>query len=123
MDGDLGEMTQSLPAKYLGIPLSALGHAARKKMSLYLNLEGILIDEVQCENNYRGLAQLAGFSYLEISNFERRPSPTEEALHEWTVRPDLSPTVDRLWSFLYQLERFDVLTDCQSYICEYIIMV
>ena len=119
MEGDHGEVTRSLPVKYVGIPLSALGHAARKKMSLHLNLEGILIDEVQCESNFRGLAQLAGFEYLEISNFELRPSPTEEMLHEWTVRMDLSPTVDRLWYFLHQLERFDVQTDCQPYICKY----
>lgn len=114
--GDHSEVPLSLPVKYVGIPLSALGHASRKKLSLYLNIEGILIDEVQCESNFRGLAQLAGFDYLEISNFELRPSPTEEMLHEWTVRTELSPTVDRLWHFLNQLERYDVLTDCQPYI-------
>lgn len=106
----------ALPEKYGRIPLGALGTSTRKKLSLFLNLEGTLNDDVQCENNYRGLAEMAGFSYLEIKNFEIQKSPTEEMLHEWTVRQDLSPTVGQLWSFLSILEREDVLTDCYMYI-------
>lgn len=109
---------ESLPAKYAGIPLVALGPSCRRKLSLYLNLEGMLIESVQCENNYCGIAEQAGFGYLEIKNFEIQKNPTEEMLHEWTVRSELSPTVDRLWNFLYKLGRFDVLMDCQGYICE-----
>ena len=118
------QMTESseeegLPAKYIKIPLDALNPGTRKKLSLYLNLEGTLNDDVQCENNYRGLAELAGFSYLEIKNFEMKKSPTEEMLDDWTVRNELSPTMGQLWSFLSLLGRDDVLTDCRSYICKY----
>lgn len=115
---ETGDERPALPSKYAEIPLNALRTSTRKKLSLFLNLEGTLIDEVQCENNYRGIAELAGFSYLEIKNFEiqKRQSPTEEMLHDWTMRPELLPTVGNLWGNLIQLERDDVLTDCHAYI-------
>ena len=109
-------MEPKIAEKYLEIPLSSLRFAARKKLSLYLNPDGQITAHVQYENNFRGLAELAGFTYQEIRNCERLKNPTEELLEEWTDRPDLSPTIGNLWSLLSNLERVDVLTECRSLI-------
>ena len=109
----------NLPEKYMEIPLFALGFAVRKKIAIYLNPNGQITAQIKYENNFRGLAELAGFSYQEIRNFEQQKNPTEELLDEWTVRSDLSPTIGSLWSLLSYLERVDVLTECISLLGNY----
>ncbi|KAH3704561.1 hypothetical protein DPMN_079618 [Dreissena polymorpha] len=100
-----------LPKQYDSVHLQYLGPTVRRKISLYLNLEGQFNEHAEMINNFLGLAELVGFSYLEISNFERQKSPTEQLLQDWTTMSDLQPTVGRLWECLKKLERFDVLTD------------
>ena len=106
----------NLPEKYMEIPISALGFSVRKKIAVYLNPDGQITAHIKYENNFRGLAELAGFSYQEIRNFERLKNPTEELLDEWTTRLDLSPTIGSLCSLLSYLERVDVLAECLSII-------
>nr|AIZ97751.1 MYD88 [Cyclina sinensis] len=104
-----------LSSKYSVIPLEALNASCRRQIALHLNLEGTM-NEDNIINDYRGLAELVGFNYLEIKNFERNNSPTEQLLSDWTTRTDLSPTVGTLWKNLLSLERVDVLTDSKKYI-------
>lgn len=116
METSEGEDSLVLHEEYAKVHLKALKPSTRKKLSLYLNLEGTIVEDVGHENNFRGLAEMAGFEYVEIKNFEQQKNPTEEMLHEWTMRQDLTPTVGQLWGFLSQLERFDVLIESQSFI-------
>ena len=118
METSEGEDSLVLHEEYAKVHLKALKPSTRKKLSLYLNLEGTIVEDVGHENNFRGLAEMAGFEYVEIKNFEQQKNPTEEMLHEWTMRQDLTPTVGQLWGFLSQLERFDVLIESQSFICK-----
>ncbi|XP_060586519.1 myeloid differentiation primary response protein MyD88-like [Ruditapes philippinarum] len=105
-----------LNSKYVQIPLEALNSSCRRHIALHLNLEGSLNEDVNLMNDFRGLAEMVGFGYLEIKNFEREKSPTEQLLEDWTSRPEFSPTVGNLWSYLMSLARFDVLTDSKKFI-------
>ncbi|KAK3106601.1 hypothetical protein FSP39_023319 [Pinctada imbricata] len=107
-----------LPDRFMHISLDALNHSARRKIALHMNLESdVPSDRNHLVSDYNGLAELIGFQYLEIKNFERQKSPTEELLKEWCTRPDLEePTLGKLWDFLVQLGRVDVLEECQQMI-------
>lgn len=105
-----------LSSKYSVIPLEALNASCRRHIALHMNLEGTLNEDIDMVTDYRGLAELVGFSYLEIKNFEREKSPTEQLLADWTSRTDLSPTVGSLWEHLRTLDRIDVLTDSKKLI-------
>ncbi|KAL3836671.1 hypothetical protein ACJMK2_022093 [Sinanodonta woodiana] len=105
-----------LADKYKLVPLDALRVSARRKLGLYLNLEGSFNEDVGLVTDYNGLAELVGFSYLEIKNFERQKNPTDELLEVWTTRPELNPTVGNLWKYLLELGRVDILSDCESLI-------
>ncbi|XP_071103989.1 myeloid differentiation primary response protein MyD88-like [Haliotis cracherodii] len=102
----------SIPSRYRNVSLDALRVSARKKLSLYLNIERLL-NEDGIVPDYNGLAEQIGFSFLEIQNFGRQRDPTTEVLNEWTRRPDLSPTVGQLFYYLKVMGREDVLTDCK----------
>ena len=107
-----------LPPEYAHIHLREIKHSSRRKIALHLNLDVVLNDDIGYEPNYRGLAELAQFSTLEIRNFELPgvKSPTEELLDQWAMRDDLSPTVGNLWKYLKDLQRYDVLDDIWSFI-------
>nr|AHK60398.1 myeloid differentiation factor 88 [Haliotis diversicolor] len=102
----------SIPSRYRNVSLDALRVSARKKLSLYLNIER-LPNEDGIVADYNGLAEQIGFSFLEIQNFGRQRDPTTEVLNEWTRRPDLSPTVGQLFCYLRVMGREDVMTDCK----------
>lgn len=97
-----------------GIPLHALRTSVRRFLSKYLDVEGAMYGDRF--NDYNGLAELAGFDYKDIQNFQRHRSPTEQLLHTWGNRPDLHPTCENLVKYLLQLDRRDILTDCRDFI-------
>ncbi|KAL3836948.1 hypothetical protein ACJMK2_022350 [Sinanodonta woodiana] len=106
----------ALLEKYRELPLRFLRPSARSKLAQYLDLEGELIVDSQNRdivNNYSGLAELIGFSHIEILNFMRNKRPTIELLQAWTMK-DPNATLGKLWDYLYQMERLDVLTDCHK---------
>ncbi|XP_061180781.1 myeloid differentiation primary response protein MyD88-like [Saccostrea echinata] len=107
----------SLSDKYKEITLDALRVSARKKLSLYLNVQAEIVNDANgLVSDYNGLAEMVGFGFLEIKDFERQKNPTDELLTEWTNRPDLTPTIGKLWDYLVELGRFDVLGDCKNLI-------
>ncbi|KAH3730298.1 hypothetical protein DPMN_056281 [Dreissena polymorpha] len=109
-----GEAT-ALPEEYLSLPLRALRMSARRKFAKFLDLEGTLIVamhnglEIDIENGFSGMAELAGFDYHDIMNFKRSSSPTMQFLEAWTD----NATIGNLWKFLITLERYDVISDCR----------
>ncbi|XP_033731820.1 myeloid differentiation primary response protein MyD88-like [Pecten maximus] len=105
-----------LPDHFLNIPLITLRYSVRRVIALHLNTPSEVVDEeTGYVNDYNGLAEFVGFSYLEIEHFGRQKSPTKELLEKWETRDNLqvSPTVGSLWKGLYILNRFDVMKDCQ----------
>ena len=121
MDEDL-----ILPPQYSFTPIRALRMSSRKKIAQFLDLDGVLvvIGDLDVVNNYNGLAELIGFSYLDIRNIGLQKSPSIELLEQWTVKEQCeNATIGNLWSFLYQMERFDVLKDCRRNIRELNVLV
>ena len=108
-----------LPEMYTFTPLRALRVASRRKLSGFLDLEGVLVVvnnegvESDVVNDYSGLAELVGFTYQDIMNMNRQKSPTTELLDKWTGQ---NGTVGNLWMYLFLMERFDVLADCRRII-------
>ena len=112
-----------LPNDYRNLPLKALRRTAREKIGRFLNLEGTVVvclnddgNEIDVSTNYNGLAELAGFDFLEIRNLERYRNPTIELLDSWTNTEWRNATVGCLWKYLQQMEREDVLKDCKRVI-------
>ncbi|XP_021355236.1 myeloid differentiation primary response protein MyD88-like [Mizuhopecten yessoensis] len=103
-----------LPEHFLRIPLTALRCSVRRVIALHLNAPSEIVDqETGYVNDYNGLAEFIGFTYLEIKHFSKQKSPTEELLEEWETTDDLQPSIGKLWEGLYILGRFDVMKDCQ----------
>ena len=109
-----------LPDDYKCLPLKALRLTVRQKIGQYLNLEGTVVECLDDEGytmdvstNFNGLAELAGFDYLEIRNLERHKNPTLELLDCWTNKESRNATVGYLWKYLKQMEREDILRDCR----------
>ncbi|XP_018607004.1 myeloid differentiation primary response protein MyD88 [Scleropages formosus] len=92
------------PIDFDRVPLVALNVTVRKNLALYLNPRNAVAAD------WQSLAEMMGFSYLEIQNYERQENPTEKILEAWKGRcPDA--TVGKLLSMLRKVERHDVLLD------------
>ncbi|XP_052683946.1 myeloid differentiation primary response protein MyD88-like [Crassostrea angulata] len=93
------------------VPLHALNMSVRSKLGTYLDPEGFVTGDYS--NDYQGLAEVIGFTFQDITNFQRQSKPTQEMLYQWGTRPELSPTVDNLIKHLQTIGRSDdVITEC-----------
>ncbi|XP_026120222.1 myeloid differentiation primary response protein MyD88-like [Carassius auratus] len=90
------------------IPMSALNCSFRKKLGLYLNPTNAVAAD------WRTVAEMMDFTYLEIKNFEKTEYPFEKVLTEWETRPEA--TVANLLSILEKAERKDVISDLREII-------
>ncbi len=93
---------------YEAIPITALNCSFRKKLGLYLNPTNTVAAD------WRTVAEMMDFTYLEIKNFEKRDYPFEKVLTEWETRPEA--TVTNLLSILEKAERKDVISDLKEII-------
>ncbi|KAL1248699.1 hypothetical protein QQF64_022017 [Cirrhinus molitorella] len=93
---------------YEAIPVTALNCSFRKKLGLYLNPTNTVAAD------WRTVAEIMDFTYLEIKNFEKRDYPFEKVLTEWETRPEA--TVANLLSILEKAERKDVISDLKEVI-------
>ncbi len=93
---------------YEAIPITALNCSFRKKLGLYLNPTNTVAAD------WRTVAEMMDFTYLEIKNFEKRDYPFEKVLTEWETRPEA--TVANLLSILEKAERKDVISDLKEII-------
>lgn len=113
---DNGE-SLNLDDRYTSLPLEALRVSARTKIALYLDNTCDVIDEdIGCVTDWNGLAELIGFSNLEMRKFGRQKSPTKDLLEDWGCHDGLNykPTLGNLWKLLIELGRIDVMQDCRS---------
>ncbi|CAG2247957.1 MYD88 [Mytilus edulis] len=113
---DTGE-SLNLDSRLTSIPLDALRRSSRSKIALYLDDQSDIIDE-ECGyvTDWNGLAELIGFTALEMRKFGRQKSPTQDLLVDWEITPALNPTLGNLWKYLIELGRLDVLQDCRSFV-------
>ena len=104
----------ALPKKFYNLPITALRISVRRVIALYLNdLSDVVDDETGHVNDYNGLAELVGFEYLEIKHFARQKSPTEELFERWEDMTHLEPCIGKLWEYLKEMGRFDIMKDCR----------
>ncbi|KAJ8276980.1 hypothetical protein GJAV_G00070070 [Gymnothorax javanicus] len=89
---------------YSSIPLIALNFSFRKELGLYLNPRNAVAGD------WASLAEVMGFSYLEIRNYGQYDNPTARILEDWQSRCPTA-TVGTLLSMLEEAERKDVVTD------------
>ncbi|XP_050404839.1 myeloid differentiation primary response protein MyD88 [Patella vulgata] len=116
MEEESGE--HSLTRRQQAAHLCTLNFSLRTRFSLYLNPESTSESDTGIVGDYRGLAELVGFEYIEIKNFALKKNPTLELLDEWTGRADLEPTVGKLVEYLTKMERKDILSDLYARIVE-----
>lgn len=106
-----------LEPRFRSISLQALRPSARRQIAMHMDKE---LTTINVDNgmlcDWRGLAEIVGFSNLEISKMERSGKPTEELLYEWETNSNSDSTLGHLWSCLQQLDRKDVLSDSKSYV-------
>lgn len=103
--------SEKLIAEGKNVPLHALNMSVRSKLGTYLDPEGFVTGDYS--NDYQGLAEVIGFDFQDIKNFQRQNKPTQEMLYQWGTRPELSPTVDNLIKHLQTIGRSDdVITEC-----------
>nr|QNL15361.1 myeloid differentiation primary response protein 88 [Bostrychus sinensis] len=93
------------------IPLIALNVTVRKKLGLYLNPKNTVAAD------WRTVAELMGFSYLEITNYEHAKNPTDEILKNWQTKKS-EASVGKLLAILTEAERTDAVEDLRGLIDE-----
>ncbi|XP_051543719.1 myeloid differentiation primary response protein MyD88 [Myxocyprinus asiaticus] len=103
-------MASKISIDHDAIPVTALNCSFRKKLGLYLNPTNTVAAD------WRTVAEMMDFTYLEIKNFEKRDYPFEKVLTEWETRPDA--TVANLLSILEKAERKDVISELKDIIDE-----
>ena len=71
------------------------------------------------EHDWESLADKMGFEYEEILNIRCDQDPVESIIRSWERKPEA--TIDRLISFLDEIERPDVIEDLQPYISMFMV--
>ena len=59
--------------------------------------------------DWEGLAQMLGFTYVEIQTFKNTTNPVNHVIDVWSIRKE--STIGALWENLIALEREDIVTD------------
>lgn len=99
-------------AELRSIPLVALNVTVRKRLGMYLN------PRTTVAADWMALAELMGFDYLEIKNYEACRNPTLRVLDDWSAASAASASVGELLSALERLERKDIVEDLRPLIDE-----
>ncbi|CAI9724509.1 myeloid differentiation primary response 88-like isoform X1 [Octopus vulgaris] len=88
--------------------------SSRKQLARHINIKSeILSHNGQCPD-FRGLAELIGFDYLDVKQFETASDPTSVLLDEWNSTFHTTATMGKLCDYLEYLGRVDCLQDCQK---------
>ncbi|XP_030625378.1 myeloid differentiation primary response protein MyD88 isoform X2 [Chanos chanos] len=89
------------------IPLTALNINVRKRLSLFLNPTNTVASD------WMTIAEMMGFSYLEIKNYEKRENPTKSILDDWQARC-AEANVGKFLSILEEADRKDILSELKN---------
>lgn len=100
------------------IPLSQIQPKVLTKLCQDLNLEQLITTKQGLARDYRGLAELMGFSILDIETYIKKSSnPTRSTIEAFIYkkcnidRNQKSVTLNDLIRMIEQIERFDVIDD------------
>lgn len=91
------------------IPIRAMSLSVRHQLSQYLNGEQLITTSNGLSRDYRGLAQLMGFSYTLVNNIMRTTDPLNSLFDTYQNRSDA--TFGQLVQMVEQIERFDIIDD------------
>jgi myeloid differentiation primary response protein MyD88 len=84
-----------------------------------MNPEQLLTSDDGHARDYRGLAELMGFSYTQIQNFKRSHDPFSAILESHLSRPTgKDASVEQLLLMIEQIGRYDIIDDMAPYLRE-----
>jgi len=91
------------------VPFCSLGTSTRTLLSKYLNPKRDSLSPTTVRlQDWRGLAEVLGFTQLDVDNFDLKHNPTVEIIGEWIrVNPDV--TIGQFIEALLQIERYDII--------------
>ena len=92
--------------KWFSVSAKSL-HTSRKILSKYLNPPLKTLSSSGVIQDWRGLADYAGYSYLDVENFALNNDPTAALLDRWIGNGKV--TVGDVVKGLLDLERYDIL--------------
>jgi hypothetical protein len=90
-----------------------------KKMVIHMNIAAHqllskLLRPKSTGHDWENLAELMGHEYEDILNLRCDQDPVESIIRQWERQPDA--TIEKLLSFLREIERPDVIEDLQQFI-------
>ena len=91
------------------VPIRALSLSTRHQLSQYLNGQQYISTASGLSRDYRGIAQLMGFSYAIINSILRSTDPLSNLLEMYENRSDAN--FSRLLEMIEKIERFDIIDD------------
>ena len=91
------------------VPFCSLGTSTRTLLSKYLNPKRDSLSPTTVRlQDWRGLAEVFGFTQLDVDNFDLKHNPTVEIIGEWIrINPDV--TIGQFIDALLQIERYDII--------------
>ncbi|GAB1598482.1 myeloid differentiation primary response protein MyD88-like [Argonauta hians] len=88
--------------------------SSRKQLSRHMNIKTEILSHSGLCPDFRGLAELIGFDYLDVKQFEASPDPIAVLLDSWNSTFHMTATMGKLCNYLESLGRLDCLEDCRQ---------
>ncbi|KAG5896509.1 hypothetical protein JTB14_020483 [Gonioctena quinquepunctata] len=99
-----------------GVPVIALRRETQELLSSLLNPEKIFPADNKLPRDWRGLAELCGVGGELMRSFQISEDKTKKILKTWSQKNGAESTIDKLLSFLKDLDRYDVYDDITPYV-------
>ncbi len=96
------------------VPIRALSLSTRHQLSLYLNGEQVITTTDGLCRDYRGLAQLMGFSYSVVNSISQSNDPFNSLIEKFQNRSNTS--FEQFFKMIEQIGRFDIIDDMEHII-------
>ena len=99
--------------RHSSVPFCSLCTSTRHALAWQLNPKRNTISpHTRRLQDWRGLAEIFGFSQLDVDNFDRMDNPTVEILSVW-LRENAQATIGDFLRGLIEIERYDIV-HCES---------
>lgn len=105
----MSEQNNEIECDLSEVPIRALSMCSRHQLSQYLNAEQLITTSDGLSRDYRGLAQLMGFTYAVVNNILRTNDPFNSLLQMFQNRSEAN--VKYLLEMIEKIGRFDVIDD------------
>ena len=95
--------------RHRSIPFCALSLSTKHVLAWQLNPKRDTLSPSTLRlQDWRGLAEMFGFTQLDVDNFDRKDNPTIEILSVWS-RLNPHATIGMFLDALLEIERYDIL--------------